>query len=149
MAHGHKTSSGWALMAVVLGIETLGLAWLAWGSLMSVISDGSNPLLGEYRGTVIAQGVGIVIIVLVCAIWALVTTVGAFRRRTWARASNLTIQVLVIAAATGVLQGIIGTRGLGVALLALGVAGLLGAWLTRPRRADDSQGAGAVPADPL
>ena len=134
MARNQRTSWGWALIVLVLGIETLGLLWLVWESVMSVVNDSSNPLLADYRGEIIAQGVGITIVVAVGVLWTLFTAIAGLRRHGWARASNLTIQVLVIAAATGILQGIMGSPGLGVALLALGLSGLLGTWLAGPRR---------------
>ena len=134
MALEKRIGRGWALMIVVLGIEALGVAWLTFNALLSVISDAQNPLLEEYRSSVVAQGVGIVAMLILCTVWLAVTCVGAVRRRPWARASNLTVQVLVIAGATGVLQGIMGTPGLGVTLLVLGLVGLLGTWLSRPQR---------------
>lgn len=134
MAIEKRIGRGWALIIVVLGIEVLGIAWLAFEALLSVISDAQNPLLEEYRSSVVAQGVGIVAMLVLCTLWLAVTCVGALRRRSWARASNLTVQVLVIAGATGVLQGIMGSTGLGVMMLALGLIGLLGTWLSRPQR---------------
>src|SRR5690606_3748346 len=89
MARNQRTSWGWALIVLVLGIETLGLLWLVWESVMSVVNDSSNPSLADYRGEIIAQGVGITIVVAVGVLWTLFTAIAALRRNGWARASNL------------------------------------------------------------
>lgn len=133
MSDVKQTGRGWALMILVLGIESLLMAWLVWGALSSVIRDSQNPLLAEYLSSVMSQGIAIVLILILTTAWVAGTCVGAVKRKSWARASNLTVQVLAIAAATGVIQGIIGPFALGVTLLTLGIAGLIGSYLARPR----------------
>lgn len=123
---------GWALMTIVLGIEIVGVGWIAWNAVLSVVRDMQNPLLEEYRSTVVAQGIGIVLVLILALIWVIVTLLGAFTQKPWARASNLTIQVLAVAAATGILQGIMGTQLLGIGLLVLGILGLVATLMSRP-----------------
>lgn len=132
-------NAGWVLVALVLAAESLLLVWATIGTLQGVITDAGNPLLEEYRPSVLSQGIAILLVMVLAALWLVITLVGAVRRRPWARASTLTAQVLVVAAATGVLQGIMGTPGLGATLLFLGILGLAGVFMSRPRREETAE----------
>ncbi|MDA3146118.1 hypothetical protein JSO19_01850 [Leucobacter sp. UCMA 4100] len=126
---------GWALIIMVLAIEGLGVLWVTWNSIVSAVTDAQNPALDANRSMVTVQGIALVLTMLIAALWIVITFVGSLRRRNWARSSHLTVQVLVVAAATGVLQGILGTPLIGWGLLLLGVAGLAGVIMTLPDKA--------------
>jgi hypothetical protein len=64
------------------------------------------------------SAVALTILVLVGAAWVVATFVGLLRRRSWARASALTIQILQLAVAVGCFQGLFARPDLGWALLA-------------------------------
>ena len=64
-----------------------------------------------------ATAVAIFVLTLLAAIWVIVTAVGILRRRGWARASTVTIQILQIAVAVGCFQGLVARPDLGWALL--------------------------------
>nr|WP_246396959.1 hypothetical protein [Leifsonia aquatica] len=70
-------------------------------------------LTPEYLTTAIA----IFILTALAAIWVIVTAVGILRKRAWARASTVTIQILQIAVAVGCFQGLVARPDLGWALL--------------------------------
>lgn len=68
--------------------------------------------------------------------WILVTMLGAWRGRGWARGSAITLHVLLFAGATGVLQGIFGPLFLtGILLLVLSFVGFFAALLAKPQAA--------------
>ncbi|UAJ81442.1 hypothetical protein IT072_06145 [Leifsonia sp. ZF2019] len=64
-----------------------------------------------------ATAIAIFILTLLAAIWVIVTAAGILRRRGWARASTVTIQILQIAVAVGCFQGLVARPDLGWALL--------------------------------
>ena len=61
--------------------------------------------------------VAILVLVVLAAAWVLLTATGILRRRSWARASAVTIQILQIAVAVGCFQGLYARPDLGWALL--------------------------------
>jgi hypothetical protein len=70
--------------------------------------------------------VAILVLVVLAAVWVIATAIGILRRRSWARASAVTIQVLQIAVAVGCFQGLYARPDLGWALLVPAlVAGVL------------------------
>lgn len=72
------------------------------------------------------SAVAIVVLVFLAAAWLIATVVGVARRRPWARASTLTIQILQLAVAVGCFQGLYARPDLGWALLVPAlVAGVL------------------------
>lgn len=133
MGDEQQLNKGWALIVFSLALEVVGAVVLAVSTLTQVFADRQNPELEPYLGTVTAQGVGIFALLAIGAVWILVTLIAAFRKRSWSRASNLTIQVLVLAGATGVLQGIMGTTPIGIILLIIAVLGIAGTLMTRDR----------------
>lgn len=118
---GH--TRGWGLLLIVLGIESFGGVLLVWLTLRQLLSPSQDLL---------TQSISIFLMVLVSVAWIMITFVAAVRKRTWARGSNLTLQILVLAAAVGVLQGILGTPLIGSLLLVLAVLGIIGSLLIRP-----------------
>ncbi|CAM5510575.1 hypothetical protein [Leifsonia shinshuensis] len=70
--------------------------------------------------------VAITILVALGAAWLIATLVGILRLHAWARASTVTIQILMIAVAVGSFQGLVGGPDVGWALLVPAViAGVL------------------------
>lgn len=133
MEHSRRIGSGWALTLLVLGVEVLGGVWFAWKTLGEILRDRNNPELAEYISEVTTQGVSLLLVLLCGVGWITYTFIGALRKKPWSRASNLTVQVLVLAAATGIFQGIMGTFAVGVLLLCLSLAGIAGSFMTRPQ----------------
>lgn len=133
MGDEQQLNKGWALIVFSLALELVGAVVLAFSSLMQVFNDRQNPELEPYLGMVTAQGLGIVALLAMGAVWVVITLIAAFRKRSWSRASNLTIQVLVLAGATGVLQGIMGSKPIGIILLIIAILGIAGTLMTRDR----------------
>ncbi|WP_434316749.1 hypothetical protein [Leifsonia sp. P73] len=70
--------------------------------------------------------VAITILVALGAAWLIVTLVGILRLHAWARASTVTIQILMIAVAVGSFEGLVARPDVGWALLVPAVvAGVL------------------------
>lgn len=111
----------WAIVQVVLGLELLAIAWATWASLKTLVA-----LLGASTdGQVVALQLSIVVVLLLGGIWLFATLRGALQRKPWVRASNFTIQILMLATATGILQGIIASKPYGFALLVLSLLGIV------------------------
>lgn len=104
-------------LAVILFLEAALVTGLAAWLLIDLLT-----LTPEYLTTAIA----IFVLTALAAIWVIATAVGVLRRRGWARASTLTIQILQIAVAVGCFQGLVARPDLGWALLVPAiVAGVL------------------------
>lgn len=114
---------GWGLLLVVLGVEAFGGVLLIWLTIKQLLRPSQDPL---------TQSISIFLMVLVSVIWVVATLIAVTRKRAWARGSNLTLQILVLAAAIGVLQGILGTPLIGSLLLILAVVGIIGSLMIRP-----------------
>jgi hypothetical protein len=95
-------------LAVILFLEAALVTGLAVWLLIDLLT-----LTPEYLTTAIA----IFILTALAAIWVIVTAVGILRKRAWARASTVTIQILQIAVAVGCFQGLVARPDLGWALL--------------------------------
>ncbi|MFJ3489209.1 hypothetical protein [Leifsonia aquatica] len=95
-------------LAVILFLEAALVTGLAVWLLIDLLT-----LTPEYLTTAIA----IFVLTALAAIWVIVTAVGILRRRAWARASTVTIQILQIAVAVGCFQGLVARPDLGWALL--------------------------------
>lgn len=104
-------------LAVILFLEAALVTGLAVWLLIDLLT-----LTPQYLTTAIA----IFVLTALAAIWVIVTAVGIVRRRGWARASAVTIQILQIAVAVGCFQGLVARPDLGWALLVPAiVAGVL------------------------
>ena len=95
-------------LAVILFLEAALVTGLAVWLLIDLLT-----LTPEYLTTAIA----IFVLTALASIWVIVTAVGILRRRAWARASTVTIQILQIAVAVGCFQGLVARPDLGWALL--------------------------------
>ena len=72
------------------------------------------------------SAVAITVLAFLAAAWVIATVAGLLRRRSWARASTVTIQILQLAVAVGCFQGFYARPDLGWALLVPAVvAGVL------------------------
>lgn len=67
--------------------------------------------------------IAIIVLVALAAAWGIVTFVGIVRLQSWARASTVTIQILVIAVAVAGFQGLVASPEAAWALLVAAVAG--------------------------
>lgn len=82
-----------------------------------------------------ATAVAMLVLVVLAAVWIVVTAVGALRARGWARASAVTIQILQIAVAVGCFQGLYARPDVGWALLVPAVVAAVIAFLPQVVRA--------------
>ena len=123
------------ILRVVLVVEVVGGTILLWNVFQAFLAAGDEPL---------GARVSVLLAVLISWAWLAITLWGAVARRaSWVRGSALTLHVLMFAAATGVLQGMLGDAGpLGWALLALALVGFLSAVLARPVVPDQSSPSG-------
>lgn len=110
-------------MTVVLALEVIGGVALLVQVVRLFILSVNDP---------IGQKISLLLVVILGLLWAVITLVGAIRRRSWARATNLTLQVLLFAAAVGVLQGILGTPLVGALLLIASALGFIASLMVRP-----------------
>src|SRR5690606_13904946 len=113
---------------VVLLIEAIfGAVWVVQ-TFSGFLAAGDEPL---------GARVSVLLAVLISWAWVLTTLLGAWRRLGWARGSALTLHVLMFAAATGILQGLLGPLlPIGILVLALSLIGFLAAILARPDPVD-------------
>ncbi|WP_285113847.1 hypothetical protein [Leifsonia sp. fls2-241-R2A-40a] len=105
------------VLAAILALEAVLVVALAVWLLVELLTEkpASYP-----------SAVAIVVLVFLAAAWVIATLAGILRRRGWARASALTIQILQLAIAVGCFQGLYAQPVLGWALLVPAViAGLL------------------------
>lgn len=118
-----RSRIAWIVLAVLLAIETIGLAWLFVSTLAAGIGSGERA----------TQVVSIILMVGLGLVWALATLIGSLRVRVgWVRGSALTIHVMLFALATGCLQlGMLGWQS-GFGLVGLAIAGFAAAILARP-----------------
>lgn len=104
-------------LAVILAFEALLVTGLAVWLLYELLT--ATP---QSYTTAIA----ITLLVVIGAAWLIVTLVGILRLHAWARASAVTIQILMIAIAVGSFQGLVAGPDVGWALLVPAVvAGVL------------------------
>ena len=123
-----RSQTGWMILRAVLVIEVVGGAVLLWNVFQAFLAAGDEPL---------GARVSLLLAVLLSWAWIAITLWGALTgRASWVRGSALTLHVLMFAAATGVLQGILGEAVLlGWALLILALLGFVAAVLARPTAA--------------
>ncbi|WP_244255812.1 hypothetical protein [Rathayibacter sp. VKM Ac-2760] len=70
------------------------------------------------RPDTVGGGIAIVVLSVIALAWVAATTVGTARRRSWIRASALTVQLVLMAVALGAFQGQYAVPDVGWALLA-------------------------------
>lgn len=118
-----KSIVAWAILRTLLGLETLGAVALLIFTLVSAFAD-----KGDFT-----QIISIVLMSVAVVLWVGITFTAATRGRTSrARASAVTIHVLMFAAGTGCLQIGIGPWWLGFAIVVLAIAGFAAAMFARP-----------------
>ena len=106
-----------AVLTVIVALEALLVLALAVWLLIELLTA---------RPESYPSAVAITVLAFLAAVWAISTAVGLWRRRGWARASALTIQILQLAVAVGCFQGLFARPDLGWALLVPAVvAGVL------------------------
>lgn len=96
------------VLAVILFLEAALVTGLAGWLLVELLTVTPESF---------ATAIAIFILTLLAAIWVIITAAGILRRRGWARASTVTIQILQIAVAVGCFQGLVARPDLGWALL--------------------------------
>jgi len=96
------------VLAVILALEALLVTGLALWLLYDLLT-----LTPQSYTTAIA----ITLLVAIGAAWVIVTFVGILRLHAWARASTVTIQILMVAVAVGSFQGLVARPDVGWALL--------------------------------
>ena len=105
------------VLAVIVALEALLVAGLALWLLLELLTQ---------RPQSYTTAVAITVLVALGAAWTIVTLVGILRLHAWARASIITIQILMIAVAVGSFQGLVARPDVGWALLVPAVlAGVL------------------------
>lgn len=104
-------------LAVILALEAVLVTGLAVWLLFELLTTTPRSY---------TTAVAITILVALGAAWLIATLVGILRLHAWARASTVTIQILMIAVAVGSFQGLVGGPDVGWALLVPAVvAGVL------------------------
>lgn len=122
-----RSRSAWFTLTAVLAVE------LVLGAILVVTMIPTFPAAGPEREALLPLWVSLLVSMVLCCVWLAATLVGAMRRSgSWVRGSAVTIHVLMLAAAVGVFQGLIGTPAIGVALLALAIIGFVSAILIGP-----------------
>ena len=96
------------VLAVILALESLLVTGLAEWLLVELLT-----VTPESYTTAVA----IFVLVVLAAGWLILTLVGILRLRGWARASTVTIQILMLAVAVGSFQGLFARPDVGWALL--------------------------------
>ena len=96
------------VLAVILALESLLVTGLAVWLLVELLT-----VKPESYTTAVA----IFVLVVLAAGWLILTLVGILRLRGWARASTVTIQILMLAVAVGSFQGLFARPDVGWALL--------------------------------
>uniref|UniRef100_UPI003A84F551 hypothetical protein n=1 Tax=Leucobacter sp. BZR 635 TaxID=3378705 RepID=UPI003A84F551 len=124
-----RSRSAWTALTAVLAVE------LVLGAVLVVTMIPTFPAAGPEREALAPLWVSLFVSAILCCVWVAATLVGVIRRRgSWVRGSAVTIHVLLLAAAMGVFQGILGTPAIGALLLVLAVAGFAAAILVGPKR---------------
>lgn len=126
-------------MQTVLLIELVGIVWAMWINVTQLVS-----LLGKNisESGVFGLQLSIVLVLLLSFLWVFFSLKAAISKKDWVRSSNLTIQILVAATATGILQGIMSTKPVGLTLLACAIAGVIASLMianSQRERAHDSE----------
>ncbi len=105
------------VLAVIVALEALLVTGLALWLLFELLTQ---------RPQSYTTAVAITVLVALGAVWVIATLVGLLRLHAWARASIVTIQILMIAVAVGSFQGLVARPDVGWALLVPAVvAGVL------------------------
>lgn len=119
-----KSRLGWTILRLVLVLESLAGLVVLWQTFSGVLGDTGAPA---------GLRASIIISVVLSWIWVSVTAYGAVKGTpSWARGSAITIHILMFSAAVGILQGILGTVAVGIALLLVAIIAIIGTVIARP-----------------
>lgn len=120
-----RIQSAWRVLTATLSVE------LVLGVVLVVTMIPTFPSAGPERDALVPLWVSLFVSVILCCVWVAATLVGAIcRRGSWVRGSAVTLHILMLAAALGVFQGLIGTPGVGILLLVLAIVGFASAILS-------------------
>ena len=123
-AKSPKSQLGWVILRLILILEALAGLVVVWQTFSGVLGDQEAPA---------GLRASIIISVVLCWIWVAFTAFGAARGMpSWARGSAITMHVLMFSAAVGIMQGILGTVAIGVALLLVSIVAIVSAVIARP-----------------
>ncbi|MGN6127924.1 MAG: hypothetical protein ACTHON_15290 [Humibacter sp.] len=102
-------------LVALLTLESLGLivlvVWLAVQETQVAASDSIS-------------GLALLVIAVLCAVWLVLTTIAAARRRSWMRGSSITWHVIVLAVAIGCFTGVTAVPAAGWWLLVIALVGI-------------------------
>jgi len=101
------------VLTVILALEALLVVAVAVWLLVDLLT---------VRPVSYPSAVAITVLAFLAAAWVILTVIGLLRRRSWSRASALTIQILQLAVAVGCFQGLYARPDVGWALLVPAVA---------------------------
>lgn len=128
-----RAAVAWRVLRILLALEALFLVWVLGFAVVAALGDGSAM-----------DSLALVVMAALILVWSLVTCIGAMRSRAGrARASALTLHVLLFAAGTGCLQIGIGPWWLGWAMVAVALLGFAAALLAVPEAREAEPGAEA------
>ncbi|MGO3147362.1 MAG: hypothetical protein ACTIJ6_06760 [Leucobacter sp.] len=115
------------VLSAVLFIELIG------GIIVLVGMLPTFPASGPDSEVLLPLWISLLASVVLGLVWVGATLYGVVRNRgNWVRASSVVIHILMFAAGTGVLQGILGTELVGWMLVILAFVGFISALLLRP-----------------
>lgn len=124
MPSNPRSQRFWAALTTLLVLEAIAGA--------AVIFFTARTFPG-FSDPFISLWISVLVSVILSWVWVVATLAGALRlRASWVRGSALTIHVLMLAAAVGVMQGILGPVLVGVGLAVLAVAGVISALGAKP-----------------
>lgn len=135
-----RSRSAWIALTAVLSVELL------LGAVLVFRMVPTFPAAGPDRDALVPLWISLFVSTILCCVWIAATLAGALKRQgSWVRGSAVTIHMLMFAAALGVFQGLLGTVGAGITLLALAIIGFAAALLTgTPRQAPANAAADAA-----
>lgn len=138
-----RVSRTWRVVQIDLGVLAIAMSIVLVTVSANALAASNEPL-GPRASIVAAVGAS--------WLWICVTLFGALRSRaSWVRGSSVTLHILLFAASTGVLQGLLGpdvpSEPLGWGGVALALIGFFASVLARPESTDQahSDGSGADP----
>jgi len=111
------------IASIIVTLEAVGAAVLFGYSVFGFVTRGDDPFL---------PALSIVLVAGIAFVWVAATAAGLLRRRSWARGSALTVQMLLFTVGIGAFQGLFAQPSLGWALVLPAVAGGIAAVLSKP-----------------
>ena len=119
-----RSRAAWIALTAVLAVE------LVLGGVLVITIFPTFPAAGPEREALAPLWFSLVISLVLSCVWIAATLLGTIRRKgTWVRGSAVTIHILMLAAALGVFQGLLGTPAVGATLLVLAIVGFASAIL--------------------